>query len=76
MAGLSPDLWAIGDSTPTMATVLPQDGTILADRPDCPSLAILREWLTAWETAGRPAPETYTPALARGADGWHLRLSR
>lgn len=57
-----------------------QDGTILADRPDSPSLAVLRAWLTAWEEAGRPAPETYIPSLFRadsatGPDGW-LRLSR
>ncbi|MFJ4689281.1 hypothetical protein [Streptomyces sp. NPDC088789] len=58
------------------AAVLQQDGTILADRPDSPSLAVLRNWLTAWENAGRPAPETYTPALAPDADGWHLRLTR
>ncbi|MEV8605533.1 protein-L-isoaspartate(D-aspartate) O-methyltransferase [Streptomyces griseoviridis] len=76
MAGLSPDLWAIGHSSATTAAVLQQDGTILADRPDSPSLAVLLDWLTAWEAAGRPAPETYTPAFARGADGWHLRLSR
>ncbi|MFE7816427.1 protein-L-isoaspartate O-methyltransferase, partial [Streptomyces sp. NPDC057433] len=75
MAGPSPDLWAIGHSTTTTAAVLQQDGTILADRPDSPSLAVLRNWLTAWESAGRPAPGTYTPALARGADGWHLRLT-
>ncbi|MGW1326429.1 protein-L-isoaspartate O-methyltransferase family protein [Streptomyces antibioticus] len=76
MAGLTPDLWAIGHSTPAAAALLQQDGTILADRPDSPSLAVLRGWLTAWETAGRPTPETYTPALARGAEGWHLRLTR
>ncbi|WP_037866857.1 protein-L-isoaspartate O-methyltransferase family protein [Streptomyces sp. NRRL S-1868] len=80
MAGLSPDLWAIGHTTATTAAVLQQDGTILADRPDSPSLAILRDWLTAWEDAGRPAPETYTPALVRcdeaGNTGWNLRLTR
>ncbi|OIJ98998.1 protein-L-isoaspartate(D-aspartate) O-methyltransferase [Streptomyces sp. MUSC 14] len=76
MAGLRPDLWAIGHSTPTTAAVLQQDGTLLADRPDSPSLAVLRGWLTSWEQAGRPAPETYTPTLVRHDDGWHLRLSR
>ena len=80
MAGLSPDLWALGHSTPTAAAVLQQDGTILADRPDSPSLKVLHGWLTAWENAGRPAPETYIPALVRhdepGLTGWHLRLSR
>ncbi|MCX4967133.1 hypothetical protein OHA98_20535 [Streptomyces sp. NBC_00654] len=76
MAGLTPDLWAIGHSTATTAAVLQQDGTILADRPGSPSLAVLRDWLTAWESAGRPAPETYTPTLACGADGRHLRLTR
>lgn len=76
MAGLTPDLWAIGHTTATAAAVLQQDGTILADRPDSPSLAALRSWLTGWESAGRPAPETYTPAFFQDVDGWHLRLSR
>ncbi|WP_369383279.1 protein-L-isoaspartate O-methyltransferase [Streptomyces sp. cg36] len=81
MAGLSPDLWAIGHSTPTTAAVLQQDATIIADAPDSPSLAVLRGWLEGWESAGRPAPETYTPALIRDEDsqaisGWNLRLTR
>ncbi|MFI9206291.1 protein-L-isoaspartate O-methyltransferase [Streptomyces sp. NPDC053048] len=81
MAGLSPDLWAIGHTTTTTAAVIQQDGTIVADRSDSPSLNVLRGWLKQWEDAGRPAPETYTPALIRadsnhGAEGWHLRLSR
>ncbi|NEC11533.1 methyltransferase domain-containing protein [Streptomyces sp. SID8014] len=81
MAGLTPDLWAIGHATATTAAVIQQDGTILADRPDSPSLTVLRGWLKQWEEAGRPAPETYTPALAPAGDGhgpagWDLRLSR
>ncbi|MFI6689999.1 protein-L-isoaspartate O-methyltransferase [Streptomyces sp. NPDC050485] len=68
MAGLSPDLWAIGHSTLTTAAVLQQDGTIIADAPDSPSLTVLRGWLSGWEKAGRPAPETYTPALVRYDD--------
>ncbi|PJN36576.1 protein-L-isoaspartate(D-aspartate) O-methyltransferase [Streptomyces sp. CB02959] len=81
MAGLRPDLWAIGHTTPDTAAVLQQDGTILADSPNSPSLETLREWINAWEGAGRPAPETYTPNLVRAVDGqgpagWHLRLSR
>ncbi|MFI0220366.1 TrpB-like pyridoxal phosphate-dependent enzyme [Streptomyces lydicus] len=81
MAGLRPDLWAIGHSTATTAAVIQQDGTILADSPESASLAVPRSWLSAWEAAGRPAPETYTPKLLRADDGagpagWHLRLSR
>ncbi|MFT2019105.1 protein-L-isoaspartate O-methyltransferase family protein [Streptomyces sp. 796.1] len=76
MAGLTPGLSAIGHSTTTTAAVLQQDGTVLADRPGSSSLAVLRGWLAAWEEAGRPAPETYSPVLTRGTDGWHLRLSR
>lgn len=72
VAGLTTDLLAIGHSTDASAAVLQQDGTILADRPDSPSLAVLRDWLTAWETADRPAPDTYIPILA----GWDLRLTR
>jgi protein-L-isoaspartate(D-aspartate) O-methyltransferase len=75
-AGLSPDLWAIGHTTTTTAAVIQQDGTIFADAPDSPSLTVLRTWLKQWEEAGRPAPTTYTPALARTGDGWNLRLSR
>ncbi|MFE3942679.1 protein-L-isoaspartate O-methyltransferase [Streptomyces sp. NPDC059118] len=79
-AGLSPDLLAIGHTTATTAAVIQQNGTILADRSDSPSLAVLRGWLQQWEAVGRPAPETYTPALARtgggeGPAGWDLRLS-
>ncbi|WP_180931190.1 protein-L-isoaspartate O-methyltransferase [Streptomyces sp. AJS327] len=80
MAGLTPDLWAIGHSTPTTAAAIQQDGMIHADHPESPSLTVLRDWLTAWEEAGRPAPETYTPALVQqegpGPAGWHLRLTR
>ncbi|MFC8708845.1 MULTISPECIES: protein-L-isoaspartate O-methyltransferase [unclassified Streptomyces] len=81
MAGLVPDLWAIGHTTATTAAVIQQDGAIRADCPDSPSLTVLRGWLAAWEEAGRPSPETYTPALAPACDGhsqagWDLRLSR
>ncbi|MFI0155873.1 protein-L-isoaspartate O-methyltransferase [Streptomyces lydicus] len=80
MAGLRPDLWAVGHSTTKTAAVIQQDGLILADAPDSPSLSTLRDWLTAWENAGRPAPEAYTPTLVPAGDdqglaGWHLRLS-
>jgi protein-L-isoaspartate(D-aspartate) O-methyltransferase len=75
-AGLTPDLWAIGHTTTTTAAVIQQDGTILADRPDSPSLAVLRDWLKQWEAAGRPAPAAYTADLADAGDGWNLRLSR
>ncbi|MCN9241888.1 hypothetical protein NGF19_13985 [Streptomyces sp. RY43-2] len=55
------------------------DGTLLADRPDSPPLTILRTWLAAWEDAGRPAPEAYSPELVRsegvGETGWRLRLA-
>ncbi|MFJ4689447.1 protein-L-isoaspartate O-methyltransferase [Streptomyces sp. NPDC088789] len=76
MAGLRPDLWAIGHSTPATAAVLQQDGTVLAGRADSPSLTILRNWLTAWEDAGRPAPETYSSTLTRTSEGWNLRLTQ
>ncbi|GAA2350197.1 hypothetical protein [Streptomyces cuspidosporus] len=80
MAGLHPDLWAIGHSTESGAAVIQQDGKIIADRAGSPSLAILRGWLADWEKAGRPAPECYTPSLVRqddfpGGVGWALRLS-
>ncbi|MCX4676731.1 protein-L-isoaspartate(D-aspartate) O-methyltransferase [Streptomyces sp. NBC_01433] len=76
MAGLTPDMWAIGHTTTTTAAVIQQDGTILADAPDSPSLTVLRGWLTQWEEVGRPAPATYIPTLVRTGDSWDLRLSR
>lgn len=80
LASVTPDTLALGHSTPTSAAVLQEDGTILADRHDSPSLAALRNLLAAWEQADRPEPETYTPTLtpADGPDGsgWTLRLTR
>lgn len=78
MTGLAPDAWALGHSTATTAAVIREDGTILADAPNSPSLAALRGWLADWENAGRPAPEIYTPTLDRDdpADGWRLTLTR
>ncbi|MFJ5681020.1 hypothetical protein [Streptomyces sp. NPDC093097] len=79
-AGRGP-VWAywIGHSTPTKAAVLQQDGTIIAVSPDSPSLAVLRNWLTIWEDAGRPAPKTYTSTFTHdeesGPTGWSLRLA-
>lgn len=79
MAGLSPDLWALGHSTPATAAVIQQNGVIFADCCDSPSLTVLRDWLSEWESAGRPAPEAHTPILVRrddgqGPTGWDLRL--
>ncbi|GLW19940.1 hypothetical protein Stsp01_66830 [Streptomyces sp. NBRC 13847] len=80
MAGLCPDLVAIGHSTESSAAVIQQDGMILADSPQSPSLTVLRGWLADWEAAARPAPATYRPSLVSSyepdAEGWHLRLSR
>ncbi|MQS36817.1 protein-L-isoaspartate(D-aspartate) O-methyltransferase [Streptomyces katsurahamanus] len=80
MAGLNPELWALGHSTATTAAVIQQDGAVLAESADSPSLTALRGRLAAWEDAGRPAPETHQPALVRhdgdqGAGGWNLRLT-
>lgn len=81
MAGLPDDVLALGHSTADSAAVLREDGTILADSPDSPSLATLRKRLTDWEDAGRPAPHTYRPHLAAATStaspaGWDLTLSR
>lgn len=38
MAGLTPDLWAIGHSTERSAAVLQQGGVLVADRPETESL--------------------------------------
>ncbi|MEV6477039.1 XF1762 family protein [Streptomyces sp. NPDC051657] len=76
VARLSADLWAIGHTTTTAAAVIQQDGTILADAPDSPSLAVLCNWLEQWEDAGRPAPASYSPTLTRTSGGCDLRLTR
>lgn len=77
MAGLNPDLWAIGHPPPPL---VPSSSRTAPSSPTTPSLSILRDWLIAWEDAGRPAPETYTPTLAShdepGMNGWNLRLTR
>lgn len=78
MAGLSPDVLAIGHTTPMTAAVIQQDGTLVADSPNSRSLAVLRNWLAEWASVGRPAPEQFTPALTyrdTGLPGWELRLS-
>ncbi|WP_330479212.1 hypothetical protein OG301_33705 [Streptomyces platensis] len=43
MAGLGRDTLAVGHSTATTAAVIQQGGTILTDRPNSPSLAVLRD---------------------------------
>ncbi|MFE3775718.1 hypothetical protein [Streptomyces sp. NPDC059122] len=79
MAGLSPNLWGIGHSTPTTAAVVQQDGTIIADAPRRPVPGRPR---LAQRPGGRqpPGPETYTPTLVSrdepGLNGWNLRLAR
>lgn len=78
MAGLTPDVTAIGHSTPGTAAVIQQDGTLVADSPDSPSLAVLRNWLAEWASVGRPAPSQFTSSLTyRDAPvpGWDLRLA-
>ncbi|WP_037848963.1 protein-L-isoaspartate O-methyltransferase family protein [Streptomyces sp. NRRL F-5053] len=80
MARLSPDALALGHTTPTTAAVIQQNGSLVADSPNSPSLAVLRNWLREWTDADRPAPETFTPTLSYREDdagpcGWDLRLS-
>jgi protein-L-isoaspartate(D-aspartate) O-methyltransferase len=68
----------IGHSTPDSAAAILDDGTTIADRPDSPSLATLRTWLTDWENADRPGPDGFNPVLTSNGDlqspGWDLRL--
>ncbi|ARZ65767.1 protein-L-isoaspartate(D-aspartate) O-methyltransferase [Streptomyces albireticuli] len=77
MTQLQADVLGLGHSTRDSAAVVHKDGRILADSA---SLTVLRGWLAAWEDAGRPAPDSYTPALDPGMDsdvpGWDLRLTR
>lgn len=77
-ASLADGLPALGHTTATTAAVLQQDGTILADTADSPSLAALQAWLAAWEEADRPAPADYKASLVPGqsAPGWDLRVTR
>lgn len=68
----------IGHSTPDSAAAIIDDGTLIADRPDSPSLTTVRSWLAGRENAGRPGPDGYTPVLTPADDiqppGWDLRL--
>lgn len=80
MTELRPDILGLGRSTGDSAAVIEQDGTLRADAADSASLTVLRGWLAAWEDAGRPTPDTYTPALVPDAEGsitgWALRLAQ
>jgi protein-L-isoaspartate(D-aspartate) O-methyltransferase len=68
----------IGHSTLDSAAVVLDCGTLIADRPGSPSLAMLRTGLAGWENAGRPGPDGYIPVLTPAGDvqppGWDLRL--
>ncbi|MCD9195023.1 protein-L-isoaspartate(D-aspartate) O-methyltransferase [Streptomyces albireticuli] len=80
MTELKADVIGLGHSTRDTAAVIQQDGTITADAADSTSLTFLRGRLTAWEDAGRPAPDTYTASLTLDTEGdvsgWDLRLAR
>lgn len=77
VAEVKPNYPAVGHSTPASAAVLQPDGLILADSPTSTSLEVLRNWLTGWENADRPSPESYSATLtSHGLDGWNLRLVR
>ncbi|MFE7130877.1 protein-L-isoaspartate O-methyltransferase [Streptomyces sp. NPDC057638] len=75
MASLTPDALALGHTTPSSAAVVQDDGTIIAAASDSRSLVTLQTWLARWESAGRPAPERYTPDLAPCGSGWALTVS-
>ncbi|QSY51107.1 MULTISPECIES: hypothetical protein [Streptomyces] len=80
MTELAEDVPGLGHSTRHSVAVIQEDGTILADSTDSGSLTVLRGWLAAWENAGRPGLDAYTPTLVPDMDtdvpGWDLRLSR
>ncbi|MCE7081430.1 methyltransferase domain-containing protein [Streptomyces sp. ST2-7A] len=69
-----------GHSTSGSAAAFTQDGRIIADAPDSPSLAVVRGWIEGWRAAGCPSRGDYRPVLvpAEGPDGtgWDLRLTR
>lgn len=79
MAGLAPHYCALGHTTPGSAALVQQDGLIIADSPTSPSLTVLRRWLTEWETAARPATDSYLATLIhhpkQDIPGWELQLS-
>ncbi|MEU1662791.1 methyltransferase domain-containing protein [Streptomyces sparsogenes] len=80
MVGLGPENLAFGHSTPDSAAVITQDGRIIADSAESPSLAILRSWISDWNDAGCPPRESYEPSLvphsSHAGTGWDLRLRR
>lgn len=72
--------FAIGHSGPggRAAVLHKEQGLIIADAPDSPSLAALRTWLEQWQQEGAAQ---LTPRLVPGEQtgtnaGWHLRLTR
>ncbi|GAA1630702.1 protein-L-isoaspartate O-methyltransferase family protein [Actinoplanes couchii] len=70
----------IGHSSATSAAVILTDATVIADSPGSTSLTILRTWLTRWEQAGRPTPDTFNTRLmpydGPGLPGWDLQVLR
>ncbi|MEU7906362.1 methyltransferase domain-containing protein [Actinoplanes sp. NPDC049118] len=77
LASLRNRIRGLGHTTATSAAMILTDATILADRPDSPSLNTLRTWLGRWEQAGRPAADSFTTTLVPhhgpGQPGWDLR---
>ncbi len=79
IAQLADGQLALGHSTHTTAAALRQDGSLIADASDSPSLEIVRAWVQAWQAAGRPPVDAYQPQLAAtdkqtAEPGWDLRL--
>ncbi|WP_326615888.1 hypothetical protein OG863_01490 [Streptomyces decoyicus] len=72
MAGLRPGLWAIGHSTTETAAVIQQDGVILADSPDSPSLPSCGTGSRPGRAlAARPLRPTPPPSLPQAtAKAW------
>ncbi|GGL53560.1 protein-L-isoaspartate O-methyltransferase family protein [Planomonospora parontospora] len=65
----------VGFSSGRNAAVLTDSGQLRANDSGSPALAKLRDYLQAWEEAGRPGLEQLTVALEPGDSGWQVRAA-
>ena len=65
----------IGFSSGNNAAVITDDGHIITNRVDSPALLKLRDYLAAWQAAGRPGIDQTRAVLTHTDGGWHVRTA-
>jgi protein-L-isoaspartate(D-aspartate) O-methyltransferase len=75
--GIAGSTWesGIGFSSGGNAAVLTTDGQFIANPPDSPALATLRDYFDGWDQAARPGVEALEPVLRRVDTGWSVRTA-